>query len=190
MKSKKNRNKIIIIIFLLTIISPSFSVIKFSVAETQSFQNVSVETAHEMINNPNKYPNLVILDVRTESEYNSGHLVDAIVIPVDVLESRIGELNNYKNTEIIVYCRSGSRSEQASEILVEQGFTKVYNLLGGITAWTNVGYPVESGESETNTDTSFNTYILIIGLIIIVCTLIIPIYIMQKKRISHDNNKK
>jgi len=65
-----------------------------------------------------------------------------MLIPHDELEERIDEIEVYKNFEIIVYCRGGSRSQVAREILVECGFTKVYNMLGGILAWIDADYPI------------------------------------------------
>lgn len=79
---------------------------------------------------------LVRLDVRTPEEFTGplGHLVGAILIPVQELETRIHELDEYKEQEIIVYCRSGNRSRIASEILLQHEF-KATNLLGGMRAW-------------------------------------------------------
>jgi len=71
-----------------------------------------------------------------------GHLYGAILIPYDQLEARIGELEEHRNHEIIVYCRSGYRSQIACETLVKYNFTKVYNMLGGIIAWIDAGYPI------------------------------------------------
>ena len=84
-------------------------------------------------------PSLLILDVRTAQEYSQGHLRGAVNIPASELSRRTGELG--KNRAILVYCQSGSRSAQASSILVEAGFTHIYNMEGGITTWINSGYP-------------------------------------------------
>jgi len=83
---------------------------------------------------------LVVLDVRTQSEYDSGHIRNAKLIPHTELEGRLDELN--KTDGILVYCRTGGRSSTASQILVDNGFLYVYNMLGGITAWIDEGYPV------------------------------------------------
>jgi rhodanese-related sulfurtransferase len=64
-----------------------------------------------------------------------GHIKGAVNIPIDELEKRLDELKRYKNFEIIVYCKSGTRSKRASEILVKNGFKRVYNLSGGIIQW-------------------------------------------------------
>jgi nitrous oxidase accessory protein len=85
-------------------------------------------------------PWLVILDVRNESEYDAGHIRNAVLIPVWQLASRLNELN--KADEILVYCKKGARSAAASLTLADNGFSHVYNMLEGITAWINATYPV------------------------------------------------
>lgn len=96
-----------------------------------------------MINNHTQYPNLLILDVREQHEYDESHLYNATLIPRLEIDSRISELEPYNDSEIIVYCRSGSRSALASQNLADNhGFTKIYNMLGGITEWIIAGYPV------------------------------------------------
>jgi len=103
--------------------------------------DIDVVTARNMITEGN-YPNLIILDVRTQSEYDKGHLENAILMPETELKSRIDELLQYKDTEIVVYCHIGARSSEASNILDSNNFTKVYNVLGGIKAWESANYPV------------------------------------------------
>ncbi len=117
--------------------------------------DIDVHTTYNMITS-GLYPNLVILDVRTQTEYDGGHIYEAVWIPVSELEARIGQLAGHKNQEmIIVYCRSGVRSANASEILVSHNFTKVYNMLGGILAWQSAGYPVWIATVH-NINTTFN----------------------------------
>ena len=86
---------------------------------------------------------ILLLDVRTKGEYESqtGHLKGALLIPVQELETRIGELEQFKGRKIIAYCRTGNRSSHATDYLNRQGFT-VVNLSGGITEWNRKGYPV------------------------------------------------
>lgn len=105
---------------------------------TPAHTDITVEDAKQMIDTDR---NVILLDVRTQSEYNSAHISGAVLIPVSKLEERIGELR--KGRKIIVYCRSGHRSLKASKILTEHGFPNVYNMLGGIKAWTGAEYPVE-----------------------------------------------
>ena len=109
-------------------------------SQTGEYEDISVSTAYEMINDTITYPDLIILDVRTQSEYDSEHLNNSILIPVEELELRLDELDGYNTTEIIVYCRSGNRSRTASNILSTNGFAQIFNMLGGISAWTQAGY--------------------------------------------------
>lgn len=112
-------------------------------------QNVTVEEAKKMIGKEDVF----ILDVRTPSEFNSSHIEGATLIPVanafgsnlsqdNLLEARVDEVP--RNKKILVYCRSGHRSTSASKILVNAGYSQVYNMEGGISAWTGAGYPVVS----------------------------------------------
>jgi rhodanese-related sulfurtransferase len=103
-----------------------------------NYVNVDVSQAKQMIESN---PNLVILDVRTQGEYDSGHIQNATLIPVSELAGRLGELE--KDREILVYCAAGGRSATASQTLVDNGFLKVYKMLGGITAWKTAGYRIE-----------------------------------------------
>ena len=80
----------------------------------------------------------LFLDVRTEREFRSsplGRIKGAKHIHVNDLEDRVGELSDYKDKEIIVYCLVGIRSARASTFLAENGFTKVNNMLGGMELW-------------------------------------------------------
>ena len=99
--------------------------------------DISAEEAHQMLEEEDAAA-IVLLDVRTEAEYNAEHIADAEHIPLSELEGRIGELDADK--KVIVYCKIGDRSRTASAQLVQQGFTDVYNMLGGLSAW-RVLYP-------------------------------------------------
>ena len=81
-----------------------------------------------------------MLDVRTVAGYNSGHIPDAILIPLLELESRLDELR--VSDHILVYCRSGVRSARAAGILIDNGFTRVSNMKGGIIEWQDKGFPI------------------------------------------------
>ena len=106
--------------------------------------DVDVNTAYQIIvTDRSSHPDLVILDVRTVSEFEEGHINQAILIPVDELPQRIDELSQYKNDEIIVYCRLGVRSNSASLTLDDNNFTTVFDILGGLEAWIDAGFPIE-----------------------------------------------
>lgn len=114
-----------------------------------------------MINNNTQYPDLIVLDVRTQEEYDEGYLCDAILIPLGELTTRISELEAYKETEIIVYCGTGGRSADASQFLVNNNFTKVYNMVGGITAWEAAGYEICADKNAQDINFSFVIFLLI-----------------------------
>ncbi len=87
----------------------------------------------------------VIVDVREADEFAAGHLPEARNIPGSKLAERIGELEKFKNRQIIVCCATGMRSNKACAELSKQGFAKVNNLDGGVDAWVGAGYPVKKG---------------------------------------------
>ena len=107
------------------------------------YTDIDAIIAYNMITD-GSYPNLIILDVRTQSEYDEGHLENAILIPITELKSRIDELLPYKDNKIVVYCHIGARSSEAAHLLDSNNFTKVYNVLGGITAWEAANYAIIS----------------------------------------------
>lgn len=84
----------------------------------------------------------VVLDVRESQEYGTGHIKNAVHIPMSALKSRLTELDKYKNRNILAYCRSGSRSNYACKLLKKSGFENVYNLSGGVMGWANANLPL------------------------------------------------
>ncbi len=88
------------------------------------------------------HKNALVLDVREDSEYKAGHLLNAKLIPLGKLKERAGELEKYKAQPIVVVCRSGQRSGMACGILGKLGFSEVYNLSGGVTAWQKQNLPL------------------------------------------------
>ena len=92
---------------------------------------ISVETLKKKLD---AKENVFVLDVREPHEYQIANL-GAPLIPLGTIESRLGELAEHKNDEIIVHCRSGARSQKAALALKTAGFSNVSNLTGGILAW-------------------------------------------------------
>jgi rhodanese-related sulfurtransferase len=84
----------------------------------------------------------LILDVRTPREFESGHLQNAILIPVQVLRQHLDRLTSHRDREILVYCATGNRSTVASKILLDSGFRQIANLRHGIADWQQRRYPV------------------------------------------------
>jgi rhodanese-related sulfurtransferase len=84
----------------------------------------------------------LILDVREDKEYASGHIPRARHIPLGQLANRIQELDKFKSKPILVTCRSGQRSARACGMLKKAGFETVYNQAGGIIAWERANLPI------------------------------------------------
>ncbi len=80
---------------------------------------------------------LLLLDVREPIEAEMAHIDGARLIPLGELESALAELESWREKAIVVHCRTGGRSRQACELLLDRGFTKVENLAGGILAWSD-----------------------------------------------------
>ncbi|GHE93428.1 hypothetical protein GCM10011501_23510 [Thalassotalea profundi] len=91
-----------------------------------------------------KAPQFIVLDVRTAEEYQQQHIDGAINISHDEIESKLATLNQYKDTMIIVHCRSGKRADIAENILVKNGFSQVKHLAGDMNAWLAADLPVIS----------------------------------------------
>ncbi|CAG0983261.1 Cdc25 family phosphatase [Methanosarcinales archaeon] len=135
------RFKIIILsIVILAIFSGCVSDTKPTVKN--QYTDISVQQGKGMIDRQEVF----ILDVRTKEEYAAGHIKGSTLLAVqDIPEQELTEkLKDIpKDRKILVYCRSGQRSAKASGILVENGYSQVYNMQGGITEWMNAGYEVE-----------------------------------------------
>ncbi len=84
-----------------------------------------------------------VLDVREESEFKGGHLLNAMLIPLGKLKERIGELEKHKDKPLVVVCRTGSRSGSACATLGKLGFENAYNLAGGVINWQKQKLPLE-----------------------------------------------
>ena len=96
-----------------------------------SYTQISMDEAIEMMGTEENY---IILDVRTKEEFDAGHIEGAINIANEVIHQDQSDNLPDKEQLILVYCRSGNRSKQASEKLVKQGYTNVYEF-GGIIDW-------------------------------------------------------
>ena len=95
------------------------------------YMNITAEEAKQIMDSEEGY---IILDVRTQEEYDEGHIPGAILIPNTEIEARAEEELPDKDQLILVYCRSGRRSKIAAEVLVELGYTNIKEF-GGIIDW-------------------------------------------------------
>ncbi len=83
----------------------------------------------------------VLIDVREPSEWRQGHVARARHIPLGSLASRLAEVP--RDRDVLLICRSGNRSGSAQRLLQQHGYERVFNVSGGMTAWTRAGLPVK-----------------------------------------------
>jgi rhodanese-related sulfurtransferase len=133
--SKRNAVIILVIVALLSVIAAMYTANR--IRDREDYGDVSVQEARQLIEKKKK---LTIVDVRTISEYNEGHIENAINLPVQELSDRLDELN--KNDELLIYCRTGNRSSTAVDILSNAGFNKIFHMHKGISIWIQQGYPI------------------------------------------------
>ena len=96
-----------------------------------SYQQITQEAAKEMMDTQE----VLILDVREQHEYDSGHIPGAVLLPVGTIaEDTAASVIDELDTVVLVYCRSGNRSKTASQALVDLGYANVYEF-GGINDW-------------------------------------------------------
>lgn len=82
-----------------------------------------------------QYSEYTILDVRTQEEYDEGHIENAILLPYDEVSDKVEELLTDKKAAVFLYCRSGRRSEIAARDMVAIGYNRVYDI-GAYSDWT------------------------------------------------------
>lgn len=96
------------------------------------YQKITAQQVKERLDKGNK---LFIVDVRTKEEYAEGHVPGSYLIPYDEIETQVAQLPQKKNTDVVVYCRSGRRSEIAAKSLISLGYTNVADM-GAVSNWT------------------------------------------------------
>ncbi|HOO48251.1 MAG TPA: rhodanese-like domain-containing protein [Saccharofermentans sp.] len=136
-----NRKKFIIplmLVFVFAFVScSSFVNLDQTDGKELGYLQIDAEQAKTLMDTETDY---IILDVRTEEEYNEGHIPNAILIPNTEIRERAELELTDQDQLILVYCRSGNRSKLAAAILVELGYTNVVEF-GGINSWP---YDIES----------------------------------------------
>ena len=120
--------KVLVMILIALMILPGCSDKKETLAE---YQKISPEEAKNIMDTEE----VVILDVRTDAEFAEYHIEGAILIPDTDLEALAPEKLPDKSQKILVYCRSGRRSEASARLLIQMGYTAIYDF-GGIIDWT------------------------------------------------------
>lgn len=128
-------------LLICTVISAVFAV---SCQQSQTpatakneIKQVSVQETSEAV----KSENVQFIDVRTVEEYQSGHAPKAVNMPLDNLGAELAKLDNEK--PVYVICQTGRRSQIAAELMQKNGFTQLYNVKGGTSAWSSANLPLE-----------------------------------------------
>ena len=127
--------KIILIIIILTIII--IGVVCVMNRKKRNIENeviIKHVSMNDIVQIMEENENYIILDVRTQAEYNQGHIPNAICIPNETIDENVVNKLPDKNQMILVYCRSGNRSKQAAEKLKKLGYTNLIEF-GGIRDW-------------------------------------------------------
>lgn len=125
-------------LFLALVVITGMLVWSYISPRLRGFRSASPAEATRLIN----HEDAVVLDVREDAEYQGGHIINSVHIPLRYLPERLTELERHKGKPIIVGCRSGSRSNRACGLLKKHGFDPVYNLAGGVMAWQNASLPM------------------------------------------------
>jgi rhodanese-related sulfurtransferase len=121
---------------LFILIFSVFSLTVFASETVQISQQELITTLSE--NNAQ----VVLLDVRSAKEYNEGHIDGAINISYDNIADNLSKLEKYKNSTVVVYCRSGRRAGIAEELLSKNGFKNLRHLTGDMNGWLEAKRPV------------------------------------------------
>lgn len=106
--------------------------------------DVKIPTQNQLIrliNAPSK-ADFIVLDVRSKKEFAAGHIPGAINIAHNDIEKKLAQLTQYKDSQVIVHCRSGRRAKTAESVLLNNGFTKVHHLAGDFNQWQADELPI------------------------------------------------
>jgi rhodanese-related sulfurtransferase len=124
-------------VFVYVVVAVAVIAILVMIARNASkgISSISVQNVKELLSEDD----LLILDVRSKEEFSAGHLKGSKNIPVQSLSLKIASLLDWKNKKVLVYCHSGGRSMAASQMLKKSGFTKIYNMAGGVSTWVGAG---------------------------------------------------
>lgn len=123
--------KRILPLFLLLLLLTGCGGTSSNSSSEDDYQQISQEEAKEMMDTQD----VIILDVREQDEYDSGHIPGAVLLPVGTIdEETAAEVIPEKDSTVLVYCRSGNRSKTASSALAELGYSNIYEF-GGINTW-------------------------------------------------------
>jgi rhodanese-related sulfurtransferase len=106
-------------------------------ARVQAFAALSAAQAVRLMNQ-----GALVIDLRSKDAFDAGHIVDARNVPAATLESQADSLKKWRDKNVITYCDTGSNGANAARALIKLGFTKVFNLQGGLNGWVKDNLPL------------------------------------------------
>lgn len=96
---------------------------------TNNYKNINAKETEDLLASGD---DIAVVDVRTKGEYDTGHIDRAMNIDFDDFQNNLTILDDYKEKPVLLYCKTGNRSEKAAKILKDNGFTEVYNATDGV----------------------------------------------------------
>ena len=134
-------NRILVMVFIVSLSACNSSQKSPQQSKGEIVEVMAPKAMYEVLK---EAPYAQLIDVRTKDEYGVSHLKNSqnICITDDDFKTKVASLD--KNAPIYVYCKKGGRSARAAKVLKEMGFTKIYDLQGGITAWDKARLDKES----------------------------------------------
>ncbi|HIG03824.1 MAG TPA: rhodanese-like domain-containing protein [Candidatus Poseidoniales archaeon] len=129
------RKQILLLALLLSI-----SVMAGCLGGEEKWERVDAAEFHDLLSEDS---NAFLLDVRTQSEWDDEHIANSYLIPHDQIDERSDELPEDIDAPIYVYCRSGNRSQTASQSLIDLGYSNIKELKTGINGWVEAGFATE-----------------------------------------------
>ena len=126
------------VLWLALVVVLALLVVEERKRNVKGVQKITPQQAVNLINRENA----VVVDVREENSFQTGHLIDAINIVSTDFEENINKLNKHKTKPIILVCKMGTISIKTGVTLKKHGFAKLYFLNGGVAAWLKAGLPV------------------------------------------------
>ena len=139
----KKQLLILLVIAILALTVAACGGAKAPVAEAPQVDLASlpVDLTVQQVNSIRNNPDVVLIDVREQWEYDAGHIPNVKLIPLGTLPNRTNEIP--KDKFVVMTCHSGNRSGQATKFLRDNGLDNVHNMQGGISEWQKAGFPVE-----------------------------------------------
>ncbi|WP_286271179.1 rhodanese-like domain-containing protein [Thalassotalea hakodatensis] len=127
-------------VFLFVLLLTSF-------VQANETKTISAQQLISITKAPKAAP-VIILDVRSAQEFNTGHIANAINIPHNEIEQRLNELSIHQDSMVVVHCRSGRRAQITEEILTKHGFSQLRHLSGDFNGWQADELPVVTENTQ------------------------------------------